>query len=64
MRKSASTPTVGRLQYASDFWQFGQVMAIDGDQMLIWRPDSERWKPIANAVKVVSRRGVERRRTA
>lgn len=64
-------PQVGDIvQYASEYWQFGHVKAIDGDRMLVWRGGtgrvgpSERWKPIANAVKVVGRRGVEPQRTA
>jgi hypothetical protein len=63
-------PQVGDvIQYDSAWWQWGQVEAIDGDQMFIWRmgPSDEESvfpRPIANAVRVVSRRGVERRRTA
>jgi hypothetical protein len=31
-------PQVGDIiQYASDYWQFGRVEAIDADRMLIWR---------------------------
>jgi hypothetical protein len=63
-------PQVGDvIQYASQGWQVGVVEAIDGDRMLIWRAttgpagQSTGWKPIANALKVYSRRGVERRRT-
>jgi hypothetical protein len=65
-------PRVGDIiQYASEYWQLGVVTAIDGDLMRVWRPgipgtqkSSERPKPIANAVKVVGRRGVEPLRTA
>lgn len=71
LRSYPLPPQVGDiLQYAPEFWQFGMVEEIDGDRMLIWRGNtgtvapSKRWKPIANAVKVVGRRGVERRRTA
>ena len=63
-------PQVGDIiQYASEYWQLGVVTAIDGDMMRVWRPGipgtiapSERPKPIANAVKVVGRRGVEPQR--
>jgi hypothetical protein len=70
LRSYPLPPRVGDIvQYTPEFWQFGLVTAIDGDRMLIWRGNtgavapSERWKPIANTVKVVGRRGVERRRT-
>jgi hypothetical protein len=64
-------PQVGDIiQYASDHWQIGVVTEIDGDLMRVFRPgipgtieSSELQKPIANAVKVVGRRGVEPRRT-
>ena len=63
-------PQVGDIiQYASEYWQLGVVTAIDGDMMRVRRPGipgtidpSELPKPIANAVKVVGRRGVEPQR--
>lgn len=56
--------------YDHQWWQFGEVTSIDFDRglMLVKRYGnglvgfSEDWKPLANAVKVVGRRGVERRR--
>ncbi len=64
-------PQVGDLiVYDHQYWQFGVVTSVDlgRGSMLIKRygnglvAPSEDWKYIANAVKVVGRRGVERRR--
>ena len=56
--------------YADQWWQHGEVTSVDLDRglMLVKRygngrvGESEDWKPIANAVKIVGRRGIERRR--
>lgn len=56
--------------YDHQWWQLGEVTSIDFDRglMLVKRygnglvGESEAWKDIANAVKIVGRRGVERRR--
>ena len=64
-------PQVGDIvQYDSASWQWGYVLENEGNKVLIRRYNipgtvepSDRWHDIAKVVQVVSRRGIERRRT-
>ena len=64
-------PKVGDIiQYDSAFWQWGYVLENEGNNVLVRRYNipgtvepSAKWHDITKVVQVVSRRGVERRRT-